>query len=347
MRLLLKVGLCLGALLLLPASAQLSVSSDVESKVEAVEGKVEAVENRTAHEIGDKLKNFFHDSRNNLYLAFYNLSSYLPLDINYAETVGRECDILEHNKDYYTAVGLVLGGLLVLLGVLFAFFGYRLIKIVLFLIGFVIGCSVTYFIILAFSSDHLDQTWVPYTAAGVSVVVGIICGVLTICVYYIGIFLAGASIGFLLTWFVLAAINIPFFREHIYIPVLGAIVGAAIVGGISLWIQKWFFILGTAILGSFMIGWGIDYYVELGSMIYYLLLFAEHRSRLDPCWYSWSMIALFVACAVAALLIQALLTGRKYDHHKELAGWCCCGKCQRKPKQKSGNYMELTEKDEK
>ena len=211
--------------------------------------------------------------------------------------------------------------------------GYRLIKIVLFLIGFVIGSSLTYFTILSFSSDHFHMTWVPYTAATVSIVVGIICGVLTICIYYIGIFLAGASIGFLLTWFILAAIDIPFFREHIYVPVIGAAVGAVIVGGVSLWIQKWFFMLGTSVLGSFMICWGVDYFLELGTMVYYLLLFAEHRSRLEPCWYSWGMLPLFLACSVAAFLLQALLTGRKYDHRKELQGLssqfiaCCVKSC--------------------
>lgn len=198
--------------------------------------------------------------------------------------------------------------------------GYRFIKIVLFLIGFVIGSSLTYFTILALVSDNLHETWVPYTAAAVSLVVGIICGVLTICIYYIGIFLAGASIGFLMTWFVLAAINIQFFQEHIYVPVIGAVVGAVIIGVLSLWIQKWFFMIGTAILGSFMLCWGLDYYLELGSMVYYLLLFAEHRSRLDPCWYSWAMIPVFVVTAVGAFIVQALLTGRKYDHRKELQG---------------------------
>jgi hypothetical protein len=314
MRLILKVAVCLTALLITAANAQQPINYN------NVDTTIQDAKNQTVEEIENKLKSFFHESRNKLYLAFYNLSSYIPLDIDYAETVGKECDILEYNQEYYTTVGLVLGGLLGLIGIVFAFFGYRLIKIVLFLIGFVIGCSLTYFTILAFSSDHLHETWVPYTAVAVSVVVGIICGVLTICVYYIGIFLAGASIGFLITWFILAAIDIPFFREHIYVPVIGAAVGAVTVGLMSLWIQKWFFMLGTAILGSFMICWGVDYFLELGAMVYYLLLFAEHRSRLEPCWYSWGVISLFVACGVAAFIVQAVLTGRKYDHRKELKG---------------------------
>lgn len=81
------------------------------------------MENETSKEIDDKMKTFFHDSRNKLYLAFYNLSSYLPLSIPYAETVGTECDIVQYNKEYFTTAGLVLAGILALLGVLFAFFG--------------------------------------------------------------------------------------------------------------------------------------------------------------------------------------------------------------------------------
>ena len=197
--------------------------------------------------------------------------------------------------------------------------GYRLMKIVLFMIGFVIGGALTYFIILAFL-HHRGETWVPWVAGSASVVVGILCGVLTICIYYIGIFLAGGSIGFLIAWFILAAINIPFFRTHIYVPILASVTLAFIVGIIALIIQKWFFMFGTALLGGFKIAWGVDYYLELGSMIYYLLLFAEHRAELNPCWYSWCMIGLFVIVVVIGFIIQATLTGRKYDHKKDLKG---------------------------
>ena len=109
--------MCLSALLVTGWTQQpIQYSTDVDNVVHDVE-------NRTSEEIEDKLKNLFHESRNKLYLAFYNLSSYLPLDIDYAETVGKDCDVLEYNQDYYTTVGLVLGGVLGLLGIVFAFFG--------------------------------------------------------------------------------------------------------------------------------------------------------------------------------------------------------------------------------
>ena len=146
-------------------------------------------------------------------------------------------------------------------------------------------------------------------------------GLLTICIYYIGIFLAGGSIGFLVAWVILASINIPFFRDHIYVPIIIAVVVAIVAGIIALVLQKWVFMLGTAILGSFIIAWGLDYYLELGAMVYYLLLFAEHRMDLKPCWYSWTIIPIFFILGLAGFLIQAFITGRKYNHKKELRGW--------------------------
>ena len=77
---------------------------------------------------------------------------------------------------------------------------------------------------------------------------------------------------------------------------------------------------GTAVLGAFIIIWGLDYYLELGSLIYYLFLFAAHRSDLKPCWYSWILIPLFVILILAGFLVQALVTGRKYNHKKEMNG---------------------------
>ena len=190
-------------------------------------------------------------------------------------------------------------------------------------------------------------------ALGVAIIVGVLAGLLTVCIYHVGIFLAGASTGFLITWFILGGINVPFFRDHIYVPIIIAIVVAIIVGILALLMQKWFFIVGTSILGAFIITWGLDYYIELGSMVYYLLLFAENRSTLKPCWYSWIMLPLFVILAVAGFLIQVFLTGRKYDHKKEMRGltnkdcFCheihllysliegiCCGLCKKKRKGK-------------
>lgn len=80
----------------------------------------------TTQEVEDDLTNLFIDSRNKFLTAIYNISEYFPLSIDYADTVGQECDIIKYNKSYYSTVGLIIAAVLIVLGVLFGFFGkYR------------------------------------------------------------------------------------------------------------------------------------------------------------------------------------------------------------------------------
>lgn len=167
---------------------------------------------------------------------------------------------------------------------------------------------------------YIPATWKIYVAVGVAIVVGVICGLLTICIYYIGMFLAGGSVGFFIAWFILSAIDIGYFQTHIYIPFLIAVAAGIICGIITLIFQKWLVILGTSIIGGFLIIWSLDYYLELGQMIYFLFLFAENRSFFKPCWFSWTVAVLFVIIAIAGFILQALVTGRKYDHKKDFEG---------------------------
>lgn len=149
---------------------------------------------------------------------------------------------------------------------------------------------------------------------------GVSFGLLTICIYYIGLFLAGGSIGFFIVWALFSAIDIPFFQTHAYVPILIAVAAGIVCGIVTLIFQKWLVILGTSLIGSFLISWSLDYYMELGQMVYYLLMFAVDRQNLNVCWFSWVLVALFVLLAAVGLLVQILVTGRKYDHKKDFNG---------------------------
>lgn len=56
-------------------------------------------------------------------MAVYNLSEYLPLSVEYAAGVGHECDVVEYNESYYSKAGLITSCIMVLVGLVFAFFG--------------------------------------------------------------------------------------------------------------------------------------------------------------------------------------------------------------------------------
>jgi hypothetical protein len=296
--------------------------------------------NNPINDINNLVVNFANETRLKFYQALFNVSKYLPLSIEYAITVGHNCNIVEYNRDYYGPPGLVISGFLFIIGVLFCFIGYRLIKVNLFLIGFLVAGLLTYFILIAFIGNF-DPPWKLYVVIAVSVVVAVIAGIITILIYYIGMFLAGGTVGFLATWFILSAIDIEFFQTHIYIPILISLGIGIICGIFTLIFQKWLIIFGTSIIGGFMMMWGVDYFVELGQMMYFLFLFALHRSTLNLCWYSWAILGLFPVVAIAGFIIQACVTGRKYNHKDSFDGICCGARkrCRKKKESGSGRYM--------
>ena len=56
-------------------------------------------------------------------MALYNLSEYLPLSVEYAAGVGQECDIVKYNKPFYTEAGLIMSTGMIVVGIIFSFFG--------------------------------------------------------------------------------------------------------------------------------------------------------------------------------------------------------------------------------
>ena len=52
-----------------------------------------------------------------------NLSSYLPISVEYAIEKSKDCDIIHNNRGYYERVPLIIAAFLIILGVVFAFLG--------------------------------------------------------------------------------------------------------------------------------------------------------------------------------------------------------------------------------
>lgn len=70
-----------------------------------------------------KIPDFMNETRNKLFHALYNLSGYLPFSVEYAVTVGRNCNIIDNNSHYYGVPGLVISAIIFVIGVLFCFIG--------------------------------------------------------------------------------------------------------------------------------------------------------------------------------------------------------------------------------
>lgn len=158
-------------------------------------------------------------------------------------------------------------------GILQCYFGYKLFKIILGVIGFISGALIGAVIAAGAGGEQ-----------GVVVLVSLLCGVggayLSIALYFVGVFLVGAGAG-------AALIQILMGGDA----ETGAIiVGAVIVGMVALFVQKVLIIIATAFSGAY-------------SIIFYIILSAD---RVSPN----LMIGLFLVLFITGMLVQFKVTAK-------------------------------------
>jgi hypothetical protein len=127
--------------------------------------------------------------------------------------------------------------LLLLGGIVACFFGYRLFRIVLAVFGFIFGAFVS-------SSIFGISDTTPMLVA--AVLGGIFGALLLMATYFVGVALIGAGIGAVVANLLLSSGNAD---PHFLFVILFAIVGAAA----SLYLQRYFIIIGTGFGGAWSI----------------------------------------------------------------------------------------------
>ncbi len=104
-----------------PTKGVLSVDEALDSVHQAVD-EVEDVGN-TIQQTENTIVGFFNNTKSKFEQALANLSSYLPINVDYTLNVSQKCDPVKYNKEYYHTIALILSAALILLGVVFAFIG--------------------------------------------------------------------------------------------------------------------------------------------------------------------------------------------------------------------------------
>jgi hypothetical protein len=119
-------------------------------------------------------------------------------------------------------------------GIVACFFGYRLFRIVLAIFGFIIGAG------LASSLFGVSDTWAMVAAW---VVGGLVGAAVLMAAYFVGVALVGASLG--------ATVANVFFAAGDRDPQFVVVVVCAVIGAIaSMYLQRYFIIVGTAFGGA-------------------------------------------------------------------------------------------------
>jgi hypothetical protein len=135
-------------------------------------------------------------------------------------------------------------------GILDCFFGYRIFRVVLSILGFIVGASIG----MSLAADGTQATQLIAALIG-----GLIGAVVMNALYFVGIVIAGALLGALLVNIFLAALGV---EPNALFLIIGAIVG----GAVALVLNKFMIILSTGFSGAASVIYGITlFFPDLGG----------------------------------------------------------------------------------
>ncbi|ROT72983.1 hypothetical protein C7M84_008609 [Penaeus vannamei] len=187
---------------------------------------------------------------------------------------------------------------------------YRCFKAVMFLTGFIFASVVVYLICL--SEDLLPLIG----NAGVSLGAGVMFGLITMLVQYVGLFMTGLHTGLFLGVAGIAIAYKWWVPSSVW-PVVGILLAAGLLLAITtLYFQKGLTILGTAISGGAIMSATLDYFIEKFLMVRWF----EDRLKVvesePPCWFSWMILGVWPFMVLVGSLTQWKITGRGIYHQQ-------------------------------
>ncbi|KAK6617368.1 hypothetical protein RUM43_014377 [Polyplax serrata] len=217
-----------------------------------------------------------------------------------------------HHLDYqYDVVMATICSMYLLFGIIYSLFGYRCFKAIMFLTGFIFGSIIVYLICLQ------EKLLPSYGNAGVAISAGILFGLITMLVQYVGLFMTGFHTGLFG-----AVVAVVVAEQCSQITSVWMTTGILLSGGLlfatlNLYWQKGLTIVGTSIYGGAIISIALDYFVEKLQMLHWIWSRVALREYFQPCWFSWLLLSIWPFMVVVGLIIQFTVTGIGI-HHEEM-----------------------------
>ncbi|XP_063068136.1 transmembrane protein 198-B-like [Engraulis encrasicolus] len=217
----------------------------------------------------------------------------------------------------YEVVPSVVCSMCCLFGIIYCFFGYRCFKAVMFLTGLMFGSVIIF--MLCYKERVLDTQLSVEASVGIGLGIGTLCGLVTMLVRSVGLFMVGLLLG------LLAGVGTLVGMEElsgspprtVWVP-LGVLLGLGMLFAVlTLQWQRFFVTLSTAFFGAAVIAVAVDYFVEVFALVRYVLERVKAHPRARPvCWVTWVVLGVWPALALLGVLIQWRVTAEGYSHTK-------------------------------
>ncbi|KAJ2295118.1 hypothetical protein IWW55_005550 [Coemansia sp. RSA 2706] len=205
------------------------------------------------------------------------------------------------------ASGIVAGIALIAIGFFFNYFGYRLVKVLVFLAGFcVVGGLVLYAeykIRPPHDDEHGRQLWY----LGIAAILGALGGGLMLFLFKVGVALVGALGGFALASWILAMRSGGVIHSDVgRVLFIVALVVAGMVA--ALFLQRPAIIVASSVWGSYMLFVGIDCFARTGFQYTALAFLNTPGAAYITSPKVYAMIACMALSALLGVVAQFRLT---------------------------------------
>ncbi|XP_035532767.1 transmembrane protein 198-B [Morone saxatilis] len=224
--------------------------------------------------------------------------------------VGLRCD--QEIERRYEIVPSVVCSMCCLFGIIYCFFGYRCFKAVLFLTGLMFGSVVIF--MLCYKERVMDTQLSVEASVGIGLGIGTLCGLVTMLVRSVGLFMVGLLLGLLVGVASLVVMEEFYHPKTVWVP-LGILLGSGTLFAVlTLQWQRCFVTLSTATFGSAIITVTVDYFIELFALVHYVYERLRVAPKKPVCWFTWVILGVWPVLALLGVLIQWKVTAEGFSH---------------------------------
>lgn len=186
----------------------------------------------------------------------------------------------------------------------------------MFLTGLMFGSVVIF--LLCYKERVLDTQLSVEASVGIGLGIGTLCGLVTMLVRSVGLFMVGLLLGLLVGVATLVGIaelsQAP--SRSVWVP-LGVLLGLGMLFAVlTLQWQRLFTTLSTAVFGAAVITVALDYFLELFALLVYIY----ERIKVEPgkpvCWMTWLVLGVWPSLTLLGVIVQWKVTAEGYSHTK-------------------------------
>jgi len=217
-----------------------------------------------------------------------------------------------HNT--YNVVTATICMLYLFFGIFCTFFGYRCFKATMFLTGFVFGSLVVYLICL---EEEVLPMW---ANTSIAISAGILFGLITLLVQYVGLFMLGFHGGLILGLIILCSIELvrpESSPESPWVSIGVLLISGLVMALCNLYFQRVLTIYNSALYGAAVITTALDYFIEHSVMLLWVWDRVRVRESKPICWFSWALVAVWPFAFVLGICLQAWLTKDGIYHEEQ------------------------------